>query len=106
MILYVRKPEGWEAVSAHVTRIPQSAAAPEKLERALLLQVLYSARSEPMLMEHPKCNLLFRWVRWPEYGRRDLDATVFTKNRQGLLAGDISDAFFAAVLRLTKRVVA
>jgi len=73
--------------------------APEKLLRALLLQVLYSVRSERMLMEQLDYNLLFRWFIGLNIEDAIWDATVFTKNRQRLLSGDIADAFFAAVLK-------
>ncbi len=73
--------------------------APEKLLRALLLQVLYSVRSERMLMEQLDYNLLFRWFVGLNMDDAIWDATVFTKNRQRLLEGDIADAFFAAVLQ-------
>jgi len=77
--------------------------APEKLLRALLLQVLYSVRSERMLMEQLDYNLLFRWFVGLNMDDAVWDATVFTKNRQRLLAGDIADAFFAAVLKQARR---
>lgn len=73
--------------------------APEKLLRALLLQVLYSVRSERMLMEQLDYNLLFRWFVGLNMDDAIWDATVFTKNRKRLLEGDIADAFFAAVLK-------
>jgi len=72
--------------------------APEKLLRALLLQVLYSVRSERMLMEQLDYNLLFRWFVGLNMDDAIWDVTVFTKNRQRLLAGDIAEAFFEAVL--------
>src|SRR5215813_6145968 len=71
--------------------------APEKLLRALLLQVLYSVRSE-LLMEQLDYNLLFRWFVGLNMDDPVWDVTVFTKNRQRLLAGDIARAFFARVL--------
>jgi transposase len=77
--------------------------APEKLLRALLLQVLYSVRSERMLMEQLDYNLLFRWFVGLNMDDAIWDATVFTKNRQRLLDGDIADAFFAAVLKQARR---
>jgi transposase len=73
--------------------------APERLLRALLLQVLYSVRSERMLMEQLDYNLLFRWFVGLNMDDAIWDATVFTKNRQRLLNGNIADAFFAAVLK-------
>src|ERR1035438_3403251 len=77
--------------------------APEKLLRALLLQVLYSVRSERMLMEQLNYNLLFRWFVGLNMDDAIWDATVFSKNRQRLLAGDVADAFFEAVLKQARR---
>lgn len=71
---------------------------PEKLLRALLLQVLYSVRSERLLMEQLDYNLLFRWFVGLNMDDPIWDVTVFTKNRDRLLAGDIAQAFFDAVL--------
>jgi transposase len=73
--------------------------APEKLLRALLLQVLYSVRSERMLMEQLDYNLLFRWFVGLNMDDSVWDVTVFTKNRERLLDGDIAEAFFQAVLQ-------
>ena len=72
--------------------------APEKLLRGLLLQVLYSVRSERLLMEQLDYNLLFRWFVGLNMADAVWDATVFTKNRERLLAGNIAQAFFARVL--------
>src|SRR5216110_535124 len=72
--------------------------APEKLLRALLLQALYSVRSERMLMEQLDYNLLFRWFVGLNMDDSVWDVTVFTKNRERLLDGDIAEAFFQAVL--------
>ncbi len=71
---------------------------PEQLLRALLLQVLYSIRSERMLMEQLEYNLLFRWFVGLEMDDRVWDVTVFTKNRDRLLEGAIAESFFQAVL--------
>src|ERR1700675_498497 len=73
--------------------------APEKLLRALLLQILYTIRSERMLMEQLDYNLLFRWFVGLNMDDTIWDVTVFTKNRERLLDGDIAEAFFQAVLR-------
>lgn len=73
--------------------------APEKLMRALLLQVLYSVRSERMLMEQLNYNLLFRWFVGLSMDDAVWDASVFSKNRERLLEGDVAQAFFDAVLR-------
>lgn len=71
---------------------------PEKLLRALLLQILYSIRSEQMLMEQLEYNLLFRWFVGLNMDDAVWDVTVFSKNRQRLLEGDVAAAFFEAVL--------
>ncbi len=71
---------------------------PEQLLRALLLQVLYSIRSERMLMEQLEYNLLFRWFVGLEMDDPVWDATVFAKNRNRLLEGEIAESFFQAVL--------
>ena len=68
---------------------------PERLLRALLLQMLYSVRSERMLMEQLQYNLLFRWfvglsANW--------HPTVFTKNRDRLLEGAVSEEFFSLIV--------
>ena len=73
--------------------------APEKLLRALLLQALYSVRSERMLVEKLDYNLLFRWFVGLNMDDSVWDVTVFTKNRERLLDGDIAKAFFQAVLQ-------
>src|SRR5437667_12185067 len=72
--------------------------APEKLLRALLLQVLYTVRSERMLMEQLDYNFLFRWLVGLSIDDPVWDVTVFTKNRDRLLKGEVAEAFFAAVL--------
>jgi transposase len=72
--------------------------APEKLLRALLLQVLYTVRSERMLMEQLDYNLLFRWFVGLNMDDPIWDATVFSKNRDRLLEGDVARAFFAKVM--------
>jgi transposase len=72
--------------------------APEKLLRTLLLQVLYTVRSERLLMEQLDYNLLFRWFVGLSMDDPVWDATVFSKNRDRLLEGDIARAFFERVL--------
>jgi transposase len=71
---------------------------PEKLLRALLLQVLYSVRSERLLIEELVYNLLFRWFVGLNMDDGVWDSTTFTKNRDRLLKGDIAEAFFDQVL--------
>jgi transposase len=76
---------------------------PEQLLRALLLQVFYTIRSERQLMEQLDYNLLYRWF----VGLSPDDAvwvpTVFSKNRDRLLEGNIAEAFFNAVLGLANQ---
>ncbi len=83
-------------------RTGRPSIAPEKLLRALLLQVLYTVRSERQLMEQLDYNLLFRWFVGLNADDPVWDATVFTKNRDRLLAGDVAQAFFEAVLGQAK----
>jgi transposase len=71
---------------------------PEQLLRALLLQILYSIRSERLLMEELDYSVLYRWFVGLSMDDPVWDATTFTKNRDRLLDGDIADAFFAEVL--------
>ena len=71
---------------------------PERLLRALLLQVLYTVRSERMLMEQLDYNFLFRWFVGLSIDDPVWDVTVFTKNRDRLLKGEVAAAFFKAVL--------
>ena len=71
---------------------------PEKLLRALLLQGLYTVRSERLLIEQLDYNLLFRWFVGLSMDDPVWDATTFTKNRDRLLDGDIAEAFFQEVL--------
>lgn len=72
---------------------------PEKLLRALLLQALYTIRSERQLMEQLDYNLLFRWFVGLGMDDAVWVPTTFTKNRDRLLDGDIAAAFFEAVLQ-------
>jgi len=76
---------------------------PEQLLRALLLQVLYTIRSERQLMEQLDYNLLYRWFVGLQMDDRVWDPTVFTKNRERLLAGEIDGQFFERVLELARQ---
>jgi transposase len=71
---------------------------PEQLLRALLLQAFYTIRSERQLMEQLNYNLLFRWFVGLSVDDPVWVATVFSKNRDRLLEGDIAAAFMDAVL--------
>src|SRR6266850_5570959 len=70
---------------------------PEQLLRALLLQALYTIRSERQLMEQLNYNLLFRWFVGLGMDEAVWVPTVFSKNRDRLLEGDIAQAFFLEV---------
>lgn len=72
--------------------------APERLVRALLLQMLYSVRSERMLMEQMQYNLLFRWFVGLSASEPVWHATVFTKNRDRLLEGAVAEEFFSRII--------
>ena len=91
-----------KAISSDLAGIYSSlgrpSVAPEKLLRALLLQVLYSVRSERLLMEQLRYNFLFRWFVGLNMEEAVWDATVFSKNRDRLLDGDIAQKFFQSVL--------
>ena len=76
---------------------------PEHLLRALLLQVLYSIRSERLLMEQLDYNLLYRWFVGLNMDDEVWDASVFTKNRDRLLEGDIADLFFDQVMAIARK---
>jgi transposase len=82
--------------------IGRPSIAPEKLLRALLLQVLYTIRSERLLMEQLEYNLLFRWFVGLNMDDVGWDHTVFSKNRDRLLRSDIAALFFQAVLAEAK----
>jgi len=78
--------------------IGRPSIAPEKLLKALLLQVLYTVRSERMLMEQLGYNLLFRWFVGLNMDEPVWVPTVFSKNRDRLLESDIAEKFFQQVL--------
>src|SRR5271167_997278 len=81
------------------SQIGRPSIPPEKLLRALLLQVLFTVRSERQLMEQLDYNLLFRWFVGLNMDEPVWVATVFSKNRDRLLNGDIAEKFFAQVLK-------
>jgi len=79
-------------------RVGRPSIAPEKLLRAQLLQMLYSIRSERLLMEEMDYNLLFRWFVGLNADDEVWDATSFTKNRDRLLEADVAQEFLARVV--------
>jgi transposase len=94
--------EALEALSAEFERLyaklGRPSIPPERLLRALLLQAFYSVRSELQLMDQLDYNLLFRWFVGLSLDEAVWDETVFTKNRERLIEGDIARRFMAAVL--------
>lgn len=72
---------------------------PEKLLRALLIQMLYSIRSERLLMEEIDYSVLFRWFVGMNLDEEVWDATTFSKNRERLLDGDVARQFLAEVVK-------
>jgi len=87
-----------ESFDAMYSTIGRRSVAPEKLMRALLLQILYTIRSERMLMEQLNYNLLFRWLVGLNMDDSVWDVTVYTKNRERLLSADVALKFFDLVL--------
>jgi transposase len=71
---------------------------PEKLLRALLLQMLYSIRSERLLMEEIDYSILFRWFVGMDLDQPVWNATTFTKNRERLLEADVARTFLVEVV--------
>jgi transposase len=91
--------ELWSHFEALYGRRGRPSIAPERLLRALLLQALYSIRSETQLMEQLDYNLLYRWFVGLNAGDPVWDVTVFTRNRERLMAGEVSQRLLEAVLR-------
>ena len=81
----------------------RASIAPEKLIRALLLQVLYSVRSERLLVEQLHYNLLFRWFVGLAIDDAVWDHSSFSKNRDRLLDHAVIEAFFAEVMALAEK---
>lgn len=88
--------------SALYSELGRPSIPPEQLLRALLLQILYSIRSERLLMEQLDYNLLFRWFVGLTMDDQIWVPTVFTKNRDRLLEGDIAGLFFKGVLAVAR----
>jgi len=83
---------------AMYSKVGRPSIPPEQLLRAQLLQMLYSIRSERLLMEEMDYNLLFRWFVGLNTDDEVWDATVFTKNRDRLLEADVAKEFLAQVV--------
>jgi transposase len=85
-------------------RVGRPSIPPERLLRALLLQLFYSIRSERMLMEQLSYNLLFRWFVGLGMDDAVWAPTVYSKNRERLLEGNIAREFFAEVVDLARQL--
>ena len=83
-------------------QVGRPSIAPERLLRALLLQIFYSIRSERLLMEQLNYNLLFRWFVGMEMDEVVWHHAVFSKNRERLLNEAIAEAFFQRVLAIAQ----
>ena len=92
---------GLAAMYSHTGR---PSIPPERLIRALLLQIFYSIRSERLLMEQLDYNLLFRWFVGLEVDDAVWDASTFAKNRDRLVDHDVGKALLGAVVRQAQRV--
>ena len=102
---YVQGPVGLLLVEyAMYSEMGRPSVAPEKLLRALLLQVLHTVRSERMLMEQLDYNLLFRCFVGLNMDDAVWHVTVYTKNRDRLLQADVAKQFFVFVLGEAKRL--
>src|SRR3989442_4165901 len=83
---------------AMYARVGRPSIPPEKLLRAQLLQMLYSIRSERLLMEEIDYSMLFRWFVGLNLDEEVWDATSFTKNRDRLLEADVANQFLAPMV--------
>jgi transposase len=81
----------------------RASIAPEKLLRAMLIQVFFSVRSERQLMEQVRYNLLYRWFIGLAIDDAEWDHSTFSKNRDRLLEHEIVESFFAEVMQLADR---
>lgn len=84
---------------AMYARTGRPSIPPEKLLRAQLIQMLYSVRSERLLMEEIDYSVLFRWFVGMNLDEPVWDVTVFTKNRNRLLEGDVAREFLCEVVQ-------
>src|ERR1700757_3913296 len=80
------------------SKVGRPSIPPEQLLRALVLQILYSVRSERLLIEEIDYNILFRWFVGLNLDDAVWDATVFTKNRDRLLEAEVAKDFLALVV--------
>jgi transposase len=87
-----------DVFDAMYSKLGRPSVPPEQILKALLLQVLYTIRSERMLMEQLDYNILFRWFVGLNMDDAVWVPTVFTKNRDRLLKADVARKFFDLVV--------
>lgn len=85
------------------SKVGRPSIAPERLLRALLLQIFYTVRSERQMMEQLDYNLLFRWFVGLAADDPVWNASTFSKNRDRLLKGEIAQRFFELVLEKARQ---
>jgi transposase len=90
--------EMWPELEGMYSKVGRPSIAPERLLRALLLQVFYSIRSERLLMEQLDYNLLFRWFVGLSMDDAVWNHSTFSKNRERFLSSEIAFGFFERVL--------
>src|ERR1041384_2713902 len=88
-----------ERFDAMYARTGRPSIPPEKLLRAQLIQMLYSVRSERLLMEEIDYSMLFRWFVGMNLDEPVWDVTVFTKNRNRLLEGEVAREFLCEIVQ-------
>ena len=88
-----------ERFDAMYAKTGRPSIPPEKLLRAQLIQMLYSVRSERLLMEEIDYSMLFRWFVGMNLDEPVWDVTVFTKNRNRLLEGDVAREFLCEIVK-------
>jgi transposase len=91
-------------LSALYSHTGRPSIEPEKLLRALLLQVFYSVRSERLLIEQLSYNMLFRWFVGLTADEAVWDASTFSKNRERLVDGEIAQVFLQAIVEQAREV--
>ena len=95
--------EMWSDFDGLYSSVGRPSIPPEQLLKALLIQVLFSIRSEVQLVEQLRYNLLYRWFVGLGMSGKVWDRSSFSTNRERLIAGEIADSFFMRVVELVSR---
>lgn len=96
--------EMWSDFDGLYSGVGRPSIPPEQLLKALLLQVLFTIRSETQLVEQLRYNLLYRWFVGLGMSGRVWDRSTFSKNRERLIEGEIADEFFSQVVGLAEKM--